>query len=186
MTAPRTAFRWLLAGILACALVACGLTVAASRIRSSATAAERARMAREFSAYNAAEVEMLWRARVATVQRVDTVFAEKIRNVRVLVPAVPDTIREQVPAVDSALTACDELAAVSDSMRTALAAVDSVQATRDSAQAFALIATRDTTSAVRDSLTVARTAAARRLGWRGAVAGFLAGIVAGAGAVAGR
>jgi hypothetical protein len=186
MNAPRSAFRWLLVGFLACALVAWGIKAAASRITASATEAERSRMAREFSTYNAAEVAMLWRARMATVRRVDTVFAEKIRRVRVLVPAVPDTIREQVPAVDSALTACEELATVADSMRTALAGVDSAQARRDSSHAGALLAARDTTRAVRDSLEHARTAGARRPGWRVAFAGFFAGLVAGASAVVGR
>lgn len=190
MTAPRSSFRWWLVWALAlagaCALVVWGLKSGASRIRSSATAAERSRVYGELSAYNAAEVAMLWRARMATVRRVDTVFAERIRRVRVLVPAVPDTIREQVPAVDSALTACEELASVADSMRTALADVDSAQARRDSSHAVALIAAHDTTAAVRDSLERVRTAGARRPGWRVAVAGFFAGLVAGASAVVGR
>jgi hypothetical protein len=177
-------------GVVIALAMAAGLVVAyraaAARVRSSATAAERARMYGELAAYNAAEVAMLWRARMATLRRVDTVFVDKIRRVRVLVPAVPDTIREQVPAVDSALSACEELAAVSDSMRTALAGVDSAQARRDSTHAGALLAARDTTAAVRDSLEHARTAGARRPGWRVAVAGFLAGLVAGASAVVGR
>lgn len=189
MTSSRS-FRLRLAGLLvavACVgAIAWGIATAASHIKASATEAERSRIYRDMSTYNSAEVAMLWRARMATVRRVDTVFAERIRRVRVLVPAVPDTIREQVPAVDSALTACEELAAVSDSMRTALAGVDSAQARRDSSHAFALVAARDTTAAVRDSLEHARTAGARRPGWRGVGASFLAGIVAGASAVFGR
>lgn len=190
MNAPRSRVRWLLVGFLAYAgagaLLVWGVYVAASRIETSATAAERERMYREFSTYNAAEVAMLWRARKASLSRVDTVFVDKIRRVRVLVPSVPDTIREQVPAVDSALVACEELAAVSDSMRTALAGVDSAQAKRDTSHAVALLAARDTTKAFRDSLEHSRNAAARRPGWRGTLAGFLAGAVAGAAAVIGR